>query len=70
MPIQVYSCPEHGVFEVPVPVNEDVPPFLFCCVMMPDSAEHTSYTQCGEPSDWVPSVPNFIGGPTTGAGKE
>ena len=70
MPRQVYRCPEHGEFEVTIHIKEEVPPFLPCNAMLTDSAEHTTYTQCGTPSDWVPSAPNFIGGPTTGAQKE
>jgi len=56
MPNQTYRCPdkEHGEFDYFVKLGEDVPPFLACPVMMADSAERTTYTPCGTPSDWVP----------------
>ncbi|KKM04343.1 hypothetical protein LCGC14_1765130 [marine sediment metagenome] len=59
MPSQVYRCrnPEHPDFEVSVPIKDDVPQFQHC-------------PKCGNASSWLPSAPNFIGGPTTGARKE
>jgi len=68
MPRQGYDCPSHGEFEVNIPVGEDVPKTQPCpkeCVNPP--CKHQCYNRfCA----WVPSVPNFIGGPTTGAKKE
>lgn len=59
MPRQVYRCPndEHGEFIITVPVKAEVAQALPC-------------PQCRLLSRWVPSAPNFIGGPTTGAKKE
>ncbi|KKK79803.1 hypothetical protein LCGC14_2829850 [marine sediment metagenome] len=57
MPRQVYRCPKHGEFERDVLIKQAVPPSWPCA-------------ECNYPSPWVPSVPNFIGGPTTGAKKE
>ena len=54
MPRQVYRCLKHGEFEMGVLFKDDVPERAPCPV-------------CDKPSEWVPSVPNFIGGPTTGA---
>ena len=55
MSIQRYRCPgEDGLFEKTVPMKDPVPENVDC----PD---------CGRVSFWVPSTPNFIGGPTTGA---
>lgn len=54
MPNQTYRCSAHGEFDHFVKTEADVPPFLPCPVMIADSAESTSHTQCGEPSDWVP----------------
>ena len=67
MPRQVYRCPIHGEFEVDVPVKEDVPKFRFC---MDDTIKNAQPWHCLRRSPWVPSAPNFIGGPTTGAEKE
>jgi hypothetical protein len=73
MPRQVYRCPKHGEFELTVPVGDDVQKAVPCPAIL-------GYKQigdrpmeallCDEVSPWVPSVPNFIGGPTTGAKKE
>ncbi|KKL81265.1 hypothetical protein LCGC14_1996490 [marine sediment metagenome] len=68
MPRQVYRCRIHGEFEVIIPIKDDVPPFVFCPVDIATKGE-TSW-RCLCRCDWVPSAPNFIGGPTTGAGKE
>ena len=58
MPHQVYLCEKkHGVFEVIVSIRHEVPKSMYC-------------PRCGHKSPWVPSAPNFIGGPTTGAKKE
>lgn len=64
-PRQVYRCPEHGEFEAFLHVGEDVPEFLWCPTVMEASQE-----KCFARSYWIPSPPNFIGGPTTGAKKE
>ena len=64
MPRQVYRCPQHGEFEVAVSIDADVPEAMPCPI------EDFPCRKCGESSDWVPSAPNFIGGPTTGAQKE
>ncbi len=68
MPRQVYRCPKHGEFKVVVTFRGDVPTFKFCHV--DERAEKGTSWRCLRRSPWVPSVPNFIGGPTTGAGKE
>ncbi len=57
MPRQVYLCEQHGVFEVIASIRHDVPKSMYC-------------PRCAQVSQWVPSAPNFIGGPTTGAKKE
>lgn len=56
-PRQVYLCKQDGEFEISLLIKDYVPEQAPCPV-------------CDKPSTWVPSVPNFIGGPTTGAGKE
>ena len=58
MPHQVYCCPIHGEFEVTMSVKLPVPERIICI------------DGCGNWSWWIPSAPNFIGGPTTGAKKE
>ena len=65
---QVYRCPEHGEYEVNISIEDDVPHFLFCRV--DKAAKGDTSWHCLRRSPWVPSAPNFIGGPTTGAGKE
>ena len=73
MPRQVYRCsnPEHGEFEVNVPVKEDVPKVKACPAITRVKVGDSWLSDiCGHWSKWVPSVPNFIGGPTTGAKKE
>lgn len=57
MPIQIYRCPEHGEFELVLAFNDTVWSLVIC-------------PTCGTKSWWVPSAPNFIGGPTTGAKEE
>ena len=64
MPRQVYRCPDHGEFEVSIRVKIKVPEVQPCPAFMP-LARKTCLKQC----PWVPSAPNFIGGPTTGAKK-
>ena len=63
---QVYRCPDHGEFELNLPFKGDVPLSL-PCIAGPEPFDQT--TACGLDSPWVPSAPNFSGGPTTGAGK-
>ncbi len=65
MPRHVYRCEMHGEFERAVVVGEDVPKTWRCPVLEYDL--HGLVGACGSPSSWVPSAPNFIGGPTTGA---
>ena len=67
MPRQVYRCPEHGEFEQVVIVGEDVPKQAPCQKVMGRGMTHW---YCLKASPWIPSAPNFIGGPTTGAKKE
>ncbi len=67
MSTQVYRCPEHGEFEESVPVGWDVLKTLTCPKVMGKGMTHW---YCGKESPWIPSAPNFIGGPTTGAKKE
>ncbi len=62
---QIYKCPKHEEFEVVVAAKDKVEESLFCSIIMEASQE-----RCFARSYWVPSVPNFIGGPTTGAKKE
>ncbi|KKM83720.1 hypothetical protein LCGC14_1306470 [marine sediment metagenome] len=77
MPRQVYRCPEHGEFEIEVRVRVKVPEVQPCPVIetlvtayrKTDDYLKTRTKQCPKQCHWVPSVPNFIGGPTTGAGK-
>ncbi len=66
MPRQIYRCEVHGEFEVTVLFGQYVPSTWSCGRPKDKKLDST----CGEQSPWVPSVPNFIGGPTTGAGKE
>ena len=68
MPRQVYRCPRGHESEVPVPIREDVPEKQRC----PHSEDlgGGEVVLCGLSASWVPSAPNFIGGPTTGAQKE
>ena len=71
MPRQVYHCPEHGEFEVLVPVGEDVSRVKVCLAPIKVKVEGSLLSDiCGHWSRWIPSAPNFIGGPTTGAKKE
>ncbi|KKL89274.1 hypothetical protein LCGC14_1916330 [marine sediment metagenome] len=65
MPRQVYRCPEHGEFEVETKLTEDVETMVSCPTLEYDL--HGLVGACNSPSPWVPSAPNFIGGPTTGA---
>ncbi len=65
IPIQIYQCPEHGEFEVETKITEDIESVIGCPVFEVEFNE-----PCNFPSLWVPSAPNFIGGPTTGAKKE
>ncbi len=69
MPRQVYRCPEHGEYEVFIPIKASVPSVLRRCPVEV-KLKGGSLVFCASPSPWVPSVPNFIGGPTTGAQKE
>ena len=62
MATQIYRCPIHEEFEVSVPIEEDVPEERQCLEKMQGSG-----TLCFRTAYWVPSAPNFIGGPTTGA---
>ena len=73
---QIYKCPKHGEFEIRIPHWMKVQKMVHCLHNIP-----CSYKDCGgevcefcrpcdKISSWVPSVPNFIGGPTTGAKKE
>ena len=67
MSIQVYRCPVHGEFERTVAIKDGVPPQVRCPrKLFKGDLAHT----CNGWSEWVPSAPNFIGGPTTGAKKE
>ena len=68
MPRQVYRCPEHGYFEKVVPFGEDVPKEAWCPEIIVGRMSIVS--PCWKDSPWIPSAPNFIGGPTTGAKKE
>ena len=71
MPIQVYRCEKHGEFEVLIPTNEDVPETEPCPVPILKAVFGKMYEyDCPRRGKWVPSAPNFIGGPTTGAKKE
>jgi hypothetical protein len=63
MPRQVYSCPKHGEFEVTISYDEDIPKEVICC-------KRVGRYSCVRKCPWIPSAPNFIGGPTTGAKKE
>ena len=72
MPRQIFRCPDHGEFEVTLLFMDDVPKRTFCQAWVPDTtdlADNQRYHLCEKESPWVPSVPNFIGGPTTGAKK-
>ena len=62
VPRQIFACPIHGEIEITMKVTDDVPPGIRC----PAIVKGTMGT-CGAWSMWVPSTPNFIGGPTTGA---
>ena len=66
MPRQVYRCPKHKEFEVTLPFYQDIPKTWSCGRPKDRKLDAT----CGEQCPWVPSAPNFIGGPTTGAKKE
>ena len=68
MPRQVYRCPVHEEQERNVPFGEEVPKFVYCQVR--ETLEDGAPRQCFRRCNWVPSAPNFIGGPTTGAQKE
>lgn len=65
---QVFRCLQHGEYEMTVPTHEDVPERALCpgIVTCDKGYEHP----CPYRGRWVPSVPNFIGGPTTGAKQE
>ena len=64
---QVYKCEIHGEFEVTIPFGKGVPKEASC----PEVVGRLGKAQfCDVASSWVPSVPNFIGGPTTGAGNK
>ena len=69
MPRQIYECKEHGEFEILVGIKDDVPSFSRACPVEV-KLKGGGIVWCRELSPWVPSVPNFIGGPTTGAQKE
>ena len=71
MSVQVYRCPIHGEFEVKLrqqQMEHGVPSPWRCPVDV--EADGVGGVFCDERSPWVPSAPNFIGGPTTGAKKE
>ncbi len=52
------------MFEEIIPFGQRVPPTVPCSKVM---GERTTHWYCEKESDWIPSAPNFIGGPTTGA---
>ena len=66
MPRQEYDCPEHGKFEVVLPIGDDVPPIQFCRVDENEGTGKSSW-RCLRRSAWVPPTVSFPGGPTTGA---
>ena len=69
-PRQVYSCPDHGEFEVEIRVRVSVPEIQPCPFTEADPERGEGFSRfCIRQCPWVPSVPNFIGGPTTGAQK-
>ena len=54
-------------------IEDDVPNSTFCQTRVPHTkhmSDELRYHLCERKSPWVPSAPNFIGGPTTGAKKE
>ncbi len=69
MPRQIYKCPSHGEFEVNITIKDTVPSALRQCPVEV-KLKGVGIVWCHELSPWIPSVPNFIGGPTTGAKKE
>ncbi len=70
MPRQVYRCPKHGEFEMSVHFKGDVPKTAACPVPIIKAVFGRFYEyDCPKVGVWVPSAPNFIGGPTTGAKK-
>jgi len=66
---QIYKCPTHGEYEVSWNIKKSVPLILRVCPVEV-KLKGGSVIWCHELSSWVPSAPNFIGGPTTGAKKE
>ncbi len=66
---QIYKCPKHGEFEVFIPLKDFVPLVLRRCPVEVN-LKGGGIVWCHGLSPWIPSVPNFIGGPTTGAKKE
>ena len=68
MPRQVYLCPVHGEYEVSLRVTDSVPSVLRSCPIE-ITLKGGGTVFCRELSPWIPSAPNFIGGPTTGAKK-
>ncbi len=69
MPRQIYKCPTHGEYEVHLDIKDVVPSALRVCSVQ-IKLKGGGVVWCREFSPWVPSAPNFIGGPTTGARKE
>ena len=71
MAIYVYCCPDHGEYEVTLRLQQTehgVPKVWRCPVDV--ESDGVGGVFCDERSPRVLTVPNFIGGPTTGAGKE
>ena len=66
---QIYRCKVHGEYEVFIPLKDSVPSVLRRCPVEV-KLKGGGIVWCRELSPWVPSAPNFIGGPTTGAKKE
>lgn len=66
---QVYRCPKHGEFTIKLHYRNPVPLELACYTEVGTDRDGCP-TFCEQPSPWVPNLPAFIGGPTTGAQKK
>jgi len=66
MALQVYRCPEHGEFDVNVPLTQDVPPTAKCTQpICPANAEGCdgkgrACSYCSLDSPWVLKAPGAV----------